>query len=196
VDYYAYRYYDPITGRWPSRDPIEERGGINLYGFVGNDGVNKWDLLGLLIKKVPVYKRDMGWFIGNTDVPHQLLEFYGESAGFSPAESWTENMAGIISIPDLWGRNEARGWHSRAKRTEQLYIDDCCIDEKKLKKNLMDLKLMDGYTGLTYIPFAYDCYSFVDTAVDNAVDKSRKDDAPWWCKLFYYDYGWHIYTGD
>ena len=31
---------------WPSRDPIQEDGGINLYGFVGNDGVNQWDLLG------------------------------------------------------------------------------------------------------------------------------------------------------
>ncbi|PXA05321.1 hypothetical protein DDZ13_00200 [Coraliomargarita sinensis] len=24
--YYGFRYYDPVTGRWPSRDPIEERG--------------------------------------------------------------------------------------------------------------------------------------------------------------------------
>ncbi len=46
--YYGYRYYDPLTGRWPSRDPIEEKGGLNLHGFVGNDGVNKWDLLGQL----------------------------------------------------------------------------------------------------------------------------------------------------
>ena len=45
--YYGYRYYDPVTGRWPSRDPIEEEGGINLYGMVGNDLVNKWDYLGL-----------------------------------------------------------------------------------------------------------------------------------------------------
>ena len=45
--YYGYRYYDPVTGRWPSRDPIEERGGYNLYGFVGNDGVNQVDILGL-----------------------------------------------------------------------------------------------------------------------------------------------------
>ena len=43
--YYGYRWYDPMTGRWPSRDPIGERGGINLYGFVGNDGVNLWDYL-------------------------------------------------------------------------------------------------------------------------------------------------------
>jgi len=31
---------------WPSRDPIGERGGMNLYGFVGNDGVAKLDVLG------------------------------------------------------------------------------------------------------------------------------------------------------
>jgi len=45
--FYGFRYYDPETGRWPSRDPIGEEGGPNLYGFVGNDGVNAWDLFGL-----------------------------------------------------------------------------------------------------------------------------------------------------
>jgi len=45
--YYGYRYYDPVTGRWPSRDPIGENGGVNLYEFVGNAGVNKWDYLGM-----------------------------------------------------------------------------------------------------------------------------------------------------
>jgi hypothetical protein len=44
--YYGYRYYDPVTGRWPSRDPIEESGGMNLYGFVGNNGVNDADVVG------------------------------------------------------------------------------------------------------------------------------------------------------
>ncbi len=46
VTYYGYRYYDAVTGRWPSRDPIGEEGGINLYGFVGNDGVDGVDFLG------------------------------------------------------------------------------------------------------------------------------------------------------
>jgi RHS repeat-associated protein len=45
--YYGYRYYSPALGRWLSRDPIEEQGGLNLYGFVSNDPVNKWDRLGL-----------------------------------------------------------------------------------------------------------------------------------------------------
>ncbi|MES2995173.1 MAG: RHS repeat-associated core domain-containing protein [Verrucomicrobiota bacterium] len=47
--YYGYRDYDPLTGRWPSRDPIEEEGGVNVYGFVNNDGVNLWDFLGMWI---------------------------------------------------------------------------------------------------------------------------------------------------
>ncbi|MDD4406068.1 MAG: RHS repeat-associated core domain-containing protein [Parabacteroides sp.] len=45
--YYGYRYYSPALGRWMNRDPIEEKGGLNLYGFVNNDPVNRWDKLGL-----------------------------------------------------------------------------------------------------------------------------------------------------
>lgn len=46
--YFGYRYYDPETGRWLSQDPVGERGGINLYRMVENDGLNKIDPLGLL----------------------------------------------------------------------------------------------------------------------------------------------------
>jgi RHS repeat-associated protein len=46
--YYGYRYYSPELGRWVSRDPLEEDGGINLYGFINNDPVNFLDALGLL----------------------------------------------------------------------------------------------------------------------------------------------------
>ena len=47
VRYYGFRYYNPSTGRWLSRDPIEEQGGVNLYGFVGNNPTNSQDALGL-----------------------------------------------------------------------------------------------------------------------------------------------------
>jgi uncharacterized protein RhaS with RHS repeats len=46
VTYYTYRWYDPLTGRWPSRDPIEEQGGVNIYGFVWNDPIMWFDYLG------------------------------------------------------------------------------------------------------------------------------------------------------
>jgi len=44
---YEFRFYSPAMGRWINRDPIEEAGGINLYGFVGNDPLNSIDPLGL-----------------------------------------------------------------------------------------------------------------------------------------------------
>jgi RHS repeat-associated protein len=52
--YYGYRFYNPTDGRWPNRDPIQERGGDNLYGFCFNNG-NAWiDILG----------REPGWPMG------------------------------------------------------------------------------------------------------------------------------------
>jgi RHS repeat-associated protein len=56
VTFYGYRWYDPVTGRWPSRDPIGEQGGLNLHAFVGNDGVNAVDYLG---QRKPSKPRDM-----------------------------------------------------------------------------------------------------------------------------------------
>ena len=43
----AQAFYNPSSGRWLSRDPIGERGGVNLYGFVRNNPVSLVDLLGL-----------------------------------------------------------------------------------------------------------------------------------------------------
>ena len=45
--HYELRPYSPFLGRWVSWDPIKERGGLNMYGFVANDMVNGWDKLGL-----------------------------------------------------------------------------------------------------------------------------------------------------
>ncbi len=53
LNYYGYRYYDPVTGRWIKRDPIEEEGGLNVYGFIENGGVNSYDFLGLIERPSP-----------------------------------------------------------------------------------------------------------------------------------------------
>ncbi|MCP3944547.1 MAG: RHS repeat-associated core domain-containing protein, partial [Desulfobacteraceae bacterium] len=44
--YYGYRYYSPKLGRWISRDPIGEKGGVCLYIYCGNNSVIRVDLLG------------------------------------------------------------------------------------------------------------------------------------------------------
>ena len=41
--YYGYRFYSPSLMRWLNRDPIEEEGGLNLYGFCGNNAMCKYD---------------------------------------------------------------------------------------------------------------------------------------------------------
>jgi len=43
----AQAFYNPSIGRWLNRDPVEERGGQNLYAFVGNKATDSFDLLGL-----------------------------------------------------------------------------------------------------------------------------------------------------
>ena len=47
LDLADYRAYDPDLGRWLSRDPISEGGGLNLYAYVNNGPVAKTDRLGL-----------------------------------------------------------------------------------------------------------------------------------------------------
>ena len=40
---YQRRFYSPGLGRWLNRDPIEERGGENLYGFCRNNTAANYD---------------------------------------------------------------------------------------------------------------------------------------------------------
>ena len=62
------RILDPWLGKFLSRDPIGVQGGLNVYGVCGNDLINKFDFLGLVIfdfdpknaKNAPWYWHDFG----------------------------------------------------------------------------------------------------------------------------------------
>jgi len=84
--YYGYRYYNPSTGRWLSRDPIVQFGGGNLYGMVGNNAISQFDLFGLKDYKVgsddPTIKHDTGAGVWNSkpqEVNTLLLEAFIEA---------------------------------------------------------------------------------------------------------------------
>ena len=55
--YFGHRFYSPRIARWLTRDPIEERGGLNLYAYCGNNAVKWIDPLGL---EICVIKRLIG----------------------------------------------------------------------------------------------------------------------------------------
>ena len=48
LSYFGYRYYFSNVGGWITRDPVGEKGGVNLYGFIRNQ-FTKIDYLGLWI---------------------------------------------------------------------------------------------------------------------------------------------------
>ncbi|MCX7001700.1 MAG: RHS repeat-associated core domain-containing protein, partial [bacterium] len=46
--YFGFRWYDPDTGTWTTKDPLKFRGGdINIYRFASNDPLNHHDSYGL-----------------------------------------------------------------------------------------------------------------------------------------------------
>ncbi|HWN96203.1 MAG TPA: RHS repeat-associated core domain-containing protein, partial [Methylomirabilota bacterium] len=46
-NYYGYRFYNALVGRWLNRDPIGEAGGVNLYCQIVNNPVTRFDPYGL-----------------------------------------------------------------------------------------------------------------------------------------------------
>jgi RHS repeat-associated protein len=76
VHYYGYRYYNPELGRWPNRDPIQERGGPNLSRFSRNAPLNWIDSHGLLSADSSFWLRNRGDCSVYMDLMH-----YGEHRG-------------------------------------------------------------------------------------------------------------------
>jgi hypothetical protein len=50
---HAMRWYSPNTGRWLSRDPLQEKATKHLYGFVENEPIRRFDTLGLFVSANP-----------------------------------------------------------------------------------------------------------------------------------------------
>lgn len=86
--YYGFRYYSPEFGRWLSKDPIGEQGGLNLYGMTGNDPLNRFDVLGQ--SSFPV-----GWM---TPIPDATPDWLPKMSNITKAIGW-EHLGKLF---DVW----------------------------------------------------------------------------------------------
>jgi RHS repeat-associated protein len=86
--YYGYRWYTADTGRWLSKDPIEEEGGLGLYAFVGNDSIVLFDLLGC---KWTISRNGWGRAIVKKDQAKDRISHLANRIGMDPKEAFGNN---------------------------------------------------------------------------------------------------------
>ena len=135
--YYGYRYYDPVTGRWPSRDPIGELGhelvksirkpvkslgvkSISSYLFVDNNSPNAIDING----EASLWE----WFLNLMGAGPGSTG--GTSAGIAAADnlSKAEIMRQIKNLQDT--QSACIVQHQGKK--------DCCIENMRKLQNLQN----------------------------------------------------------
>jgi RHS repeat-associated protein len=100
----GHRYYDSAYGRFLNRDPIGYTGGINLYGYAGNDPINESDPSGYAYPHSKAYwaqvqaaddayrKANPNW---ERDTLGSLVGFYGGLAG---AVDGTDAIVGLGAL--------------------------------------------------------------------------------------------------
>jgi len=96
--YYGLRYYNPGTARWLSRDPLDENGGLNLYGFCANNPVDLTDRNGLdfatWVGAGPSYSN---WNPANPNIPNI----------YAPPPQWVQSFINwVANGPDGYAHGE------------------------------------------------------------------------------------------
>jgi RHS repeat-associated protein len=120
---YGFRYYLPQLGRWPSRDPIEEEGGINLYAFVWNQSINFNDLLGLCKKGEKANCKLTGYAVQSNETA-QALNLVLKQKGLLDTLSTTETTRAILSSADLAALGVAlAGLNDSTKKSTQSAVN-------------------------------------------------------------------------
>lgn len=107
--YYGHRYYQPDLGRFINRDPIDEEGGMNLYAFAGNNGVSRWDVLGLEDPKAEIVPLDRFVVNGGSKFPSASVFtigiYSGSSLGLSTGSgvvaTLTDNRSFTRQVEDI-----------------------------------------------------------------------------------------------
>ena len=142
-NYYGYRYYAPELGRWPNRDPIGEDGGHNLQNYVGNDGVNNIDVIGLIVykpgdgPKLPLPGKSKGGrrTITRAELEAWYLAVYNKKLSASIADMLDRGCMGVVCSES-----------GRDKRPEETSGVDCFLTQEEARNR----KCKEGLTRIVF----------------------------------------------
>ena len=123
VSDFGFRYYHPQWGRFINRDPIEEAGGENLYRFVSNDPVNRWDLLGLKYNEQDALRNHP-----HTDEDVEVLAESKEWEGYSELKEGEKEHVNIVAKDMI--RAEIRG-NEKGAESARKYLDSLPVLKEK-----------------------------------------------------------------
>jgi RHS repeat-associated protein len=140
--YYGYRFYSPELGRWTNRDPIEEDGGENLYGFAGNTPTDNIDRTGLDFIAVgsspagfdssPVRHMSLNYFTETQKCVRERdrVQGNGGSGGISRGGRSRDipNNASLTKTIDLQPNNQYRTVSGRRNQSHQVLISEIIFD--------------------------------------------------------------------
>jgi RHS repeat-associated protein len=117
-------FYDPGQQRWINRDPIQERGGLNLYGLVANNPINCIDILGLVLSNPEV----AGIIFNET-----------RSLSGNPADlsSMYQNLAHVIMNGDAM--QDASGGKFKRPKSASTKCKPGPLEQSKYKQILSDV---------------------------------------------------------
>ena len=128
--HYDRRDLIPHLGRWANRDPIEEKGCLNLYCFVRNDSITRFDALGLYALDFETYYSD--------EIPPP---FGGAFSGTKKCAFSQSEQAAIIDAQSqvlnavVQMLNVLSEWESRANK-----LCDSCVQKRPILRMLPILR--------------------------------------------------------
>jgi RHS repeat-associated protein len=200
LQYYNYRHLNMLDGRWVNRDLIQERGGLNLYGFVGNRSMRKNDKRGLANNlaenevsqascKVPTKEISLAydirfksfsfmpskdkWMEVLTEVTAELVVAGRNIEGELDDCSVAKRSWGVIWDPQIDGKARVPDGVSCRKKfvCRATCETDCCPDkEKKLYEIYMPGIISSHWRPKGYTPETQ-CYMDPDAPVASLWDK-------------------------
>jgi RHS repeat-associated protein len=147
--YYGYRYYNPTTGRWLSRDPLEEKGGMNLYSFAQNCPIDRFDATGLdsvvvfndnsdltamALDKNSVQRYDTGW------VSEDRLSDMAAFGAFKSVVSF--RISKLFNLPSVPATSAGIG-----------ATTGCCKQQRRVTGKSIITRRWYGSVGYGYGPF-------------------------------------------